>query len=293
MCILLEEEVGINLSSIRLRPVGLQSDTMNVGFNSIFAYSYHEESIDNSNGEMLTNIAAFELGATCTSSSSFNKYECDKGINRELQTEWAAICQSVCIDQFIDITFPYPAQPRKYCYMNSDVVYQLYDSFQYIKFKVKGQAFGIPNECSSLVISFKSKFKKEFSLKFDSVVTGEERSSIEIYHNGTQTVEELSETNSLISCEVWNDYWLRIKGDEIKFGSGSFYNKNLLAKLKLPKSLEIEQILFRNNLGSDIVNMIQITEKSMCNSNFKLFLQLLLLLCRLYIMWIPLQGRYE
>ncbi|CAD5126451.1 DgyrCDS14579 [Dimorphilus gyrociliatus] len=301
-CLLLEEGIGLDSTSIKLTTKG--AETGNVGSNSISAYAYDKDS--SKPDERLINIAELELGATCTHSSAFNSYGCTEAISRRYTGEWASQCHGdSCIDQYIEITFAFPAIPKIICHMNrhvfprdnkkmkmewssghvdilenmergvvyrcynytheptiehsvkvlmkedynagdvglsyfkvfakktdkdiysiqfiTDVVYHLQSNVNMVKFRIKGVSTGQTKDCSSLIITFKNKATKLFSLKLDTLTDNNiENSSIEIFEPELKTIDFIIQ-KSLINCVEWNDFWFQSQQGLVKFGFGEQY----------------------------------------------------------------------
>ncbi|CAD5126712.1 DgyrCDS14776 [Dimorphilus gyrociliatus] len=123
-CILLEEGVGLNINIIKFKAKSWNPAAINIGYNTIFAYSYDED-ITNTVEDHLINIAGLELGATCEQSNTHINYECTRAIDRVFSHDWASNCgpnnrvgTQDCLNQYIMITFAFPVQPVQYCYSN-------------------------------------------------------------------------------------------------------------------------------------------------------------------------------
>ncbi|CAD5126534.1 DgyrCDS14638 [Dimorphilus gyrociliatus] len=151
-----------------------------------------------------------------------------------------------------------------------DVVYHLPIHFQPIfnifKLRVQGQNSGNSSDCSSLIISMKNDKTKQFSVKLDTISNNVEKSSIEIFEPEFRIVE-FSNSTSLISCELWTDFWLKIAPCEITFGLGKIYDLNKLVSVKAKVSMNIHEILFKNGVA-DIINQVQMIDIDQ-NINFQ------------------------
>ncbi|CAD5126947.1 DgyrCDS14954 [Dimorphilus gyrociliatus] len=152
----------------------------------------------------------------------------------------------------------------------NDVVYHLpihsQPEFNIFKFRVQGRNTGQSSDCSSLIISMKNEKTKQLSIKLDTISNNVEKSSIEIFEPEFK-MAEFSHSNSLISCQVWTDFWLKIAPCDITFGLGKTYDLNKLVRMEGKVSMNIHEILFKNGV-TDIINQVQMTDIGQ-NINFQ------------------------
>ncbi|CAD5126969.1 DgyrCDS14969 [Dimorphilus gyrociliatus] len=282
-CLLLEE-IGLQASSISLRPVPPYSLLSNIGFNEIFAYAYEQvSSAKDDNEEEFINIADSALGATCVSNTSKENYPCDNALNRLMPIDFILKCGAnqspvtSCVGKYIEITFAFPAVPQIICYKNKRQIQSLIKAVSLL------WSSGFADELNNLAqdnmyhcLTYKH-LKIESSLKVTiadvygnndvgfnhfKVCTKKTEENIlwiqgtnytfyslqDIYHGKYNLqsikfkVKETSEpfvdivtfglSQSLIQCNEWSIFWLDINDNEINYGKGETYGKDILATIQ-------------------------------------------------------------
>ncbi|CAD5126686.1 DgyrCDS14755 [Dimorphilus gyrociliatus] len=147
---------------------------------------------------------------------------------------------------------------------NTDSIYHipphLNRNFRAMRLKFKGEDQGEAYDCSSLIISFKSKLSIQFILKLDEIIGNSKISSIHL--TGPAIISKvLTNSEPLISCTKWNELWIELSTTDVKVGLGKTYGSSILAVVESSFCLEITQILFKNGNGYNIKNHIQISDK--------------------------------
>ncbi|CAD5126253.1 DgyrCDS14418 [Dimorphilus gyrociliatus] len=118
-CLLLEEGLGNDISSMKFTAINCDSTSVDSGFNSVFIMAYSDDPSDIEE-EKYINIADLNVGATCSSSSSQAAKPCTNALDRYFALHWTPYCglPQNCLEQYINIVFGYPAQPVIYAYAN-------------------------------------------------------------------------------------------------------------------------------------------------------------------------------